>query len=78
MSRSDGGWGLDPVEAGASLVMWQDEVVPEFRELIEACSHLLERKYDFVVTPGDWKQFMAEVEKAKKFVEQEIDGPKET
>lgn len=63
------------VEEAMSKVS-RNETVPEFRLLLEASEHLLERKYDFVVTPGDWKQFRAETDRARKFIDVEVDGPK--
>ena len=55
-----------------------EETVPEFRKLVEASMHLLFRKREFHnVTRGDWKQFEREVEQAVKFLETEVDGPKE-
>ena len=55
-----------------------EEIVPEFRKLVEAAMHLLFRKREFHnVTRGDWKQFEREVDEAQQFLATEIDGPKE-
>lgn len=61
-----------------NLAMMHEEAVPEFRKLLEAAMHLIFRKREFHnVTGGDWRQFEREVEQARKFIETEIDGPKE-
>jgi hypothetical protein len=54
-----------------------NEMIPEFRKLLEAAEHLQHRRREFHnVTAGDWRQFEKEIEHARKFLQTEIDGPK--
>ncbi len=60
--------------------MTQEEIVREFRDFLNACKQMCVIRYEYgirAVKADDWDRFELELDKADRFLSEEVDGSKQ-